>query len=132
MDLEIIKLAAAIFIPFLILFFAAVIGVFRYFLKRFADDIKAEFAQLEAKIDKNDEKVLQVERDFMAFQVQLPKEYVQRADHIRVTAIIEKKVDGLGVLIMSLQGTLQGQQGELKLLLGRIGDINAKREKQNP
>ena len=129
MEIEIIKVAAAILIPFTILFLGTLIATINYFLKRFAEDIKRDFTKLESKIDENDAKVIQVERDFMAFQVQLPKEYVLRADHIRVTALFEKKVDRLGDLIMALDGTLQGQKSELKLLLVRIGDINAKPEK---
>lgn len=129
MDLDVIRIAATILIPFTVLFLGTLIATINYFLKRFADDIKADFAQLEGKIGRNDEKLIRVERDLMDFKAQLPKEYVLRADHIRVTAIFEKKVDRLGDLIMTLDGTLQGQKSELKLLLVRIGDRNAKPEK---
>lgn len=132
MTLEIVKVVGAILIPFVILFLGTIIAVFRYFLKQFADDIKREFAQLEASIEKNDERVNQVERDFMAFQVQLPKEYVLRQDHIRIIALFEKRVDKLGDVIMAMDLTLQGQQVEVKLLLSQIGESDAKRKEQNP
>jgi len=129
MDLDVIKVAVQILIPFVILFLGTIIAVFRYFLKRFTDDIKREFVRLETKIEENDKKVSEVERAFMAFQAQLPKEYVMRADYIRVTAIYEKKIDRLAELIGALDGTLQGQKAELKLLLVKIGDIDAKPKK---
>lgn len=129
MDLEIVKVAAAILIPFCILFFAAVIGIFRYFLKNFAEDIKAEFTQLEAKIEKNDAKVLQVERDFMRFQVELPKEYVMRRDFLRVTTMLEKKIDALGDLINKLNSSLSTQISGLKISLARIGEEDAAHKK---
>ena len=129
MDLEIVRVAAAILIPFTILFLGTLIATINYFLKRFAEDIKRDFTKLELKIDENDAKVIQVEKDFIAFQVQLPKEYVLRADHLRVTAIFEKKVDRLGELIQALDGTIQGQQAQMKLLLIKFGEIDANAKK---
>lgn len=47
--------------------------------------------------------LIQLEKDFLKFQGELPRQYVLRDDFLRNQTIIESKLDGLGLRIENLQ-----------------------------
>ena len=145
MEIDYLKLIASILIPFAILFLGTLIGTIRYFLKNFAEDIKTQFTKLETnieglekKIDENDEKVNQVERDFMNFKADLPRVFVMKDDYIRFTGILEQRIDNLGRTVDSiktnvgvLSGQFEAQCKDIKSLLNKIEAVDANRTDEN-
>ena len=134
MDLEVIKLAASIAMPFMLLAIATGIGLIRYFAQKLARDIKDDFNKLESRLQDNHEKVNQVERDFMNFKADLPRSFVLRDDYIRITSVMErridsvsKSVDSMNTHVSELASEIQLQGKDIKIMLNRLGGDDAYR-----
>ncbi len=145
MEIDYLKLIATVLIPFALLFLGTLIAAIKYFLKKFAEDIKTQFTKLEEniealeeKIHENDEKVTRVERDFMDFKADLPRSFVLRDDYIRFGGILEKRidtvvrsVDSINTHVNELSAEIQIQGKDIKTLLNQLGDPNADRANQD-
>lgn len=93
--------------PFVLLLVSALLSAAGYFAKKTIDGFSEELKAMRG--DHED-----LENDFLRFQVQLPRVYVLKDDHIRHITILEKKIDEHAT---ATQTSLSGLQGDIKLLL---------------
>ncbi|MBI5328867.1 MAG: hypothetical protein HZB80_11365 [Deltaproteobacteria bacterium] len=95
MDSATLKDVIALVTPALMTIIGAGIAMIGYFLKSLHREIKSRFIAAEQKTDR-------VERDFMEFKTQLPKQYVLKDDYIRTISGVEYKLDSLDKKIDTL------------------------------
>ncbi|WP_282339405.1 hypothetical protein [Pseudomonas sp. PS02288] len=79
-------------------------------LSGFAGLMKLLLGQLEkrldgrfAAMDKEAERVRQLEMDFLRLQADMPLHYVRREDYVRNQTVIEAKLDALAVKLENVQ-----------------------------
>lgn len=95
MDIETLKLIAAIVTPILLFFLGIGVGAIAYFLRNIHSDINMKFAEVSAEFAETDKKIDRVDHDFMEFKAQIPTRYVLKDDYIRTISGFEFKVDEL-------------------------------------
>lgn len=95
------------FAPFVLLAVSAVFSVLAFFARRTIN----EFGEQNKATMKRQE---QLEKDFLHFQIQLPRDFVLKDDHIRHITIVEKKIDEVGRVVESGLAELNS---DVKLIL---------------
>ncbi len=95
MDVQVLREIALFLNPILL-------GVCAYFLVSLHKDWKQEKQDRKDKDTAQDEKIAQVEHNFMEFKADLPKHYVLKDDFIRVVSIFEKKLEDVSKNVLIL------------------------------
>lgn len=84
-----------VLVPFGVLFVGANGVVIRWLVKRLVDGIDQRLVLLADDIRGTGAKVVELERDLLRLQADLPVHYVRREDWIRYGSMIDAKIDGL-------------------------------------
>lgn len=66
------------------------------------DNLAQALNNLGSKLDKESEAIRQLEREFLEFKADLPKEYVDKKDFIRSFTVVEAKIDALQSTLSNL------------------------------
>lgn len=59
------------------------------------DNLAQALNNLGSKLDKESEALRRLEREFLEFQANLPKEYVDKKDFVRSFTVVEAKIDAV-------------------------------------
>ncbi|TAK81748.1 MAG: hypothetical protein EPO20_24080 [Betaproteobacteria bacterium] len=87
-------------------------GLTKFAIWSFNRSLDERFAALEnarregrqqwaERMEKNDAKIEELERDVRKILIELPREYVTRADYVRRETVIEAKIDQLSLRIQN-------------------------------
>lgn len=87
----------------LIALFSGFWAIAKFFLEKSDKSQAARDKALAEALEADRQTTLQLERDFLRLQVELPQHYVRREDYIRGQSVIEAKLDGLGTKIEMAQ-----------------------------
>ncbi|TAN59645.1 hypothetical protein EPN18_10100 [bacterium] len=89
MDMAQLKDIAVFMAPVLSFFLSIAVGMAGFFLKGLINGLKENITNADAKAQR-------LEREFMEFKAQLPKQYVLKDDYVRALSSFEYKLDSLG------------------------------------
>ena len=102
-----LNLANLIFIIFALL--SAVAGGLKIFYQQSEKSQDARFKALYDMLEKSQENVMALERDFLKFQSEIPRIYLRRDDHTRETH--------------ALKEALQREMADIRISVRRIEDF---------
>ena len=95
MDIKTLEILTQIATPLFLFILGIAAAVIAFFLRKLDRSIDTRFNKIDEKVDR-------VERDFMQFKADLPRNFVLRDDYIRVITVLENKIDDLGKDIKNL------------------------------
>lgn len=86
MDLETLKTLTQIVTPIFLFGLGVAAAVIAWFLRKLDGSIETRFSAADAKAER-------IERDLAQLKADLPRDFVLRDDYIRVTTLLETKLD---------------------------------------